>query len=155
LAQLGVTSGQGPHAIIVPALASKRPLLLSGSVLDVAGYSCTGVVSLQSLDLNAAVPAGAVDGCPIEVTTGALRLTSKRTIAVAVRCVSGCAGTLTLQTGNLELKAKVRVPAGGKGIVRYRLSKKQVKAVGRSATFATDTSWLAVSTRAHRLTRPH
>ena len=42
LAQLSVTNGQGPRAIIVPALAYKRPLLLTGSVLDVAGYSCTG-----------------------------------------------------------------------------------------------------------------
>ena len=88
------------------------------------------------------------------MTTGALRLTKKRTITVAVRCVNGCTGVLTLETGNLELPAKVRAPAGGKATVRYRLTRKQVKAAEVGDVPDGRTRWLTVSNRAHRLKKP-
>jgi hypothetical protein len=155
LSQLSLTSGQGPRAFVTPGLASKRALSLTGSMLNVAGYACTGAVSLRTLDIGVPGAAGAVDGCPLEVTTGTLRLTKKRTITAAVRCVNGCTGVLTLEIGNLELPAKVRSPVGGgKATVRYTLTRKQAKAAGKSATFLTDGRWLTVSNRAHRLKKP-
>ena len=110
-----MTSRQGPRAIGPPGLAVKRALQLNGSTLDVAAYSCSGAVRLQALDLDAAMPAGAINGCPVQVTTRALRLTTKRTITVAVRCVNGCSGTLTLQTGDLALAAKLKAPTSRHG----------------------------------------
>jgi hypothetical protein len=149
-----LTSRQGPRAIVAPGLAVKRALQLDGSTLDVAAYSCSGAVRLQPLDLDAAVPVGAINGCPVQVTTRALRLTTKRTIAVAVRCVNGCSGTLTLQSGDLALAAKLKAQASGKATVGYRVTKKQLKAVRRSVTFAAGSGWLTVSSRKHRLSRP-
>ena len=151
LAQISLPAGQAAAPLVAPGLAGKRALALNGSMLDVAGYSCTGVVNLRTLDLGAAAPAGAVDGCPLAVTTGKLRLTAKRTITVAVRCVNGCTGNLTLETGNLDRSAKVRVPVGGKATVRFRVTARQVKAVARSASFFSGSPWLAVDSRTHRL----
>ena len=154
MAQLALTSRQRPRAIVAPGLAVKRALQLNGSTLDVAAYSCSGAVRLQALDLDAAVPAGAINGCPVQVTTRALRLTTKRTITVAVRCVNGCSGTLTLQTGDLTLAAKLKAQAAGTAAARFRVPKKQLKAVRRSATFAAGSAWLTVSSGKHRLNRP-
>ena len=154
LAQLALTSRQGPRAIVAPGLAVKRALQLNGSTLDVAAYSCSGAVRLQALELDAAVPAGAINGCPVQVTARALRLTTKRTITVAVRCVNGCSGTLTLQTGDLTLVAKLKAQAAGTASARFRVPKKQLKAVRRSATFAAGSPWLTVSSGKHRLNRP-
>ena len=154
LAQLPLTSGQGPRAIVAAGLAVKRALQLNGSTLDVAAYSCTGAVRVQSLDLDAGAPAVAVNGCPVRVTTRALRLTTKRTITVAVRCANGCSGTLTLQTGDLALAGKLKAQSAGTATARFRVPKKQLKAVRRSATFAAGSAWLTVDARKHRLNRP-
>jgi hypothetical protein len=114
----------------------------------------TDRVSLRTLDLDAAVPAGAVDGCPVKVTTRALRLTTRRTITVGVRCVNGCSGTLTLRTGHLALTARLKAQVPGTATARYRVTKKQLKDVRRSATFAAGSPWLTVSSARHRLNRP-
>jgi hypothetical protein len=90
----------------------------------------------------------------VQVTTRALRLTTKRAITVAVRCVNGCSGTLTLQTGDLTLAAMLKAQAAGTATARFRVPKKQLKAVRRSATFAAGSAWLTVSSGKHRLSRP-
>ena len=72
---------------------------------------------------------------------------------MAVRCVNGCLGSLTLQTGDLTLTAKLKAQAAGTATARFRVPKKQLKAVRRSATFAAGSSWLTVSSGKHRLNR--
>ena len=106
-------------------------------------------MNVRTLDLDAATPAGAVDGCPVEVTSGALRLTKQRTIAVKVRCPNGCSGELTLETGDVSRSATVN----GTATVRFKLSRKQVKAVRRTATFTRTSPWLTVSAKKYRLQR--
>jgi len=47
----------------------------------------------------------------------------------------------------------VNVPAGGRKTVRYRLKKRDLKLLARSATFGPGSDWLTVSGRPHRLKR--
>lgn len=147
LTQIRLTPAEKPLAIAAPGLAVKRALVLNGSLLDVAAYSCTGQVILRTLDLQAPTPPGAVDGCPLKVTTGALRLTKQRTITVSVSCTNGCKGKLSLHSGD------VRVPRrfSGSGTLRFRLTSKQVKGLRQTATFVADDPWLTADTRAHKI----
>jgi hypothetical protein len=84
---------------------------------------------------------------PAEVTTGTLKLTKQRTITVSVSCVNGCAGKLSLHSGD------VRVPRrfSGNGKVRFTLSKKQAKGLRKTATFVADNLWLTADTRKHKI----
>jgi hypothetical protein len=154
LTALSVTSPQGARAIVASGMGAKRPLSLVGSALNVAGYSCTGEVGVQALDLGAATPRGALDGCPVKVTTGALRMTKKRTITVAVSCANGCAGTLNLVSRDVPVSAAVKAPVGGTATVRFRLNRTQARFVKRSARFTAGSSWLTVNRRSHRLSVP-
>lgn len=153
--QIQLATGRAPKPLVAPGLAAKSALALNGTMLNVAGYSCTGVVTLRTFDIDAPVPAGAVDGCTIQVLTKTLKLTRKRTINVKVRCPNGCSGRLALRDADDPYVArKVSAPAGGTLNLRYRFSRKQVKALGTTLWFWGESPWLTVDTRSHRVKRP-
>ena len=146
---LSMSSAQGTSGIVVPGLGAKRALSLAGSTLTVAGELCTGAVTVRTVELAGA---GAVDGCPVEVITGTLRLKRDRTITVAVRCGNGCRGTLNLASGGVVATATLKAAPGARATVRFKLSKSEAKHLRSSARFGSYYEYLTVGKASHRIT---
>ena len=74
--------------------------------------------------------AAGIDGCPVEVITGTLRLKRNRTITIAVRCANGCRGTLNLASGDVMVTAPLKAVPGASATVRFRLTKADADTCG-------------------------
>ena len=148
---LSMTSAQGTARIVVPGLGVKRALSLAGSTLTIAGALCTGAVTVRAVELTRS---GDLDGCPVEVTTGTLRLKRDRTITVAARCRHGCRGTLNLASGAVVATATLTAAPGVRATVRFRLNKLQAKHLRTSARFGSYEPYLTVKNTAHRIKTP-
>ncbi len=145
---LSMTSAQGTSRIVVPGLGAKRALSLANSTLTVAGASCTGAVRVRAVALTRSA---AVDGCPVEVITGTLRLARNRTITVAVRCRNGCRGTLNLASGDVLATAALKAAPGARAAVRFRLTRTEARHLRQSARFGSYHAYLTVKRGVHHI----
>jgi hypothetical protein len=143
-----MTSAAGTSRIAIPGLGAKRALSLAGTTLTVAGESCAGAVTVQAVELT---QAGTDDGCPVELTTGTLRLKRNRTITVAARCRNGCDGLLNLESGDVRVTAALKAAPGARATMRFRLTRAQAKRLRKTARFWSYEDYLTVKGTAHRI----